>query len=128
MRRGKRHIETEKLTVADANADLGVDMEAAFWEALVRFIAYPELDYDAQSQTISFPNYVPFKQLAAEWLEGIEQGLHDIRICESCEGYFDLDQTDGIFGRPEVQEEFVCMPCAGTMTARAYYERFIERK
>ena len=127
MKRGRREVRVRRITVSEANDELGVDMEAAFWEALVRFIAYPELVYDAKSQTISFPSYVPFRQLAEEWLEGIEQGIHDIRLCEVCEGYFDLDQSEGIFGRPELQEEFICIPCAESMTAKDYYERFIER-
>ena len=38
-----RQVKTESMTVAEANAAVGVDMEAAFWEALVRFIAYPEV-------------------------------------------------------------------------------------
>jgi len=122
-----KRIQRETVTVAQANEILGVDMEPAFWEALVRIIAYPELEYAAGAQEISFPNYIPFQELAREWIEGIEQGIHDIRLCEICAVYFDVDQTDGIFGNAEELTEFICAPCADRMTAREYYDRFATR-
>lgn len=123
-----RQVKTESLTIPQANEELSVEMDVGFWEALVRLIAYPELVFDATTSTIRFPNYVPFRQLASEWIEGIEQGIHDIRICEGCSGYFDIDRSQGIFGRHEEEDEFICRPCAEAMSALTYYERFILRR
>ncbi|MHC4473953.1 MAG: hypothetical protein ACYTDY_19225 [Planctomycetota bacterium] len=123
-----KDIREERLTVAEANEVLGVAMEPDFWEALVRLIDYPELAYDEKAETILFPSYVPFKQLATEWIEGIEAGIYDVRRCEACDRYLDVNRTEGIFGRPDDLEEFICMPCAEQMTAREYFERFVERR
>jgi hypothetical protein len=123
-----RQVRTESLTAAEANAELGVSMDTAFWAALVRLIAYPEVMWDARTSRISFPDYVPFLQLAQEWIDGIEEGLYDIRQCLRCNEYLDVGQTGGIFGLPADLEEFICMPCAERMSAREYFERFIERK
>ncbi len=123
-----RQVKTESMTVAEANAAVGVDMEAAFWEALVRLIAYPEVMWDSRTSVIRFPDYVPFRQLAREWIQGIEDGLYDIRQCLQCDAYCDLSRTDGICGLPSDLEEFICMTCAEAMSAREYYERFIERR
>jgi hypothetical protein len=122
-----RRVEHEKLSVAEANDRLGVDMEPGFWEALVGLISYPELVWEPATESLCYPNYVPFEELAKEWLDGIESGMYDVRQCARCVGYFDVNQTPGIFGRPEELEEFICMGCAEAMTAREYYEKFIER-
>ena len=96
-----RKIKTEVLTIPQANEELGVDMDIGFWEALVRLIAYPELTFDSGSRTIRFPNYVPFRQLAGEWIEGIEQGIHDIRpisikdVCTEVVEYMTLPIVTG---------------------------------
>ena len=120
-----KRIQRETVTVAQANEILGVDMEPAFWEALVRIIAYPELEYAVGAQEISFPNYIPFQELAREWIEGIESGIYDVRLCEHCAKYFDLNETDGIFARPDELEGFICMPCAEKMSAREFFEQYL---
>ena len=122
-----KQIHNRMLSVTEANDRLGVDMEPGFWEALVGMIAYPEVTYVVATQQIQYPDYVPFEELAREWIEGIESGIYDVRMCEICAGYFDLDRTAGIFGTPEELQEYICMPCAESMSARDYYERFIER-
>jgi hypothetical protein len=122
-----KRIEVLRVTPAEANDRLGVDMEPAFWEALVRLIDYPELVWEAAEGSIAYPSYVPFDELAKDFLEGIEQGIHDIRLCEVCGAYCDVDKTDGIFGNVEELTEFICAACADTMTARDYYTRFLAR-
>ena len=52
--------------------------------------------------------------------------IYDVRQCARCVGYFDVNRTPGIFGRPDELEDYICMPCAEAMSAREYYERFIE--
>ena len=120
-----RQVKDRRLSIADANRLLNVDMEPGFWQALVGLINYPELIFDAGSQCIVFPNYVPFRELAAEWIEGIEMGIHDVRLCERCAAYFDVNSTDGIFTDPKELTGFLCMPCAETMTAREYFEQYL---
>ena len=120
-----KEIRSRRLTVLEANHLLGVEMEPLFWEALVRLIEYPELSYHAETETIRFPSYVPFEQLAAEWIEGVEQGLYDLRPCQGCGQYLDVSRTGGIYTDPPACEGFLCLPCAEAMTAREYYERFL---
>jgi len=120
-----KNIETTNLTVGEANERLGVDMEPGFWAALVTMLAYPEVAYDPAADAIRYPNYVPFEELAKEFIEGIEEGIYDIRLCERCAGYFDLNRTEGIFSHPAELEGFICMPCAETLTAREYFENYL---
>ncbi len=120
-----RQIRTEKLPGAEANRLLKVAMEPGFWESLVRLIAYPELRYDPATQTLSFPSYVPFEQLARDWIEGIEQGLNDVRQCQHCRHYFDVGRDPGIYAEPKEARGFVCMKCAESMTAREFYEKYM---
>ncbi|MEN8151110.1 MAG: hypothetical protein ABFS86_14940 [Planctomycetota bacterium] len=120
-----KRIETVTLSIAEVNEQLGVDMEPGFWEALVTMLAYPELTYDPAGQSIRFPDYVPFRELAGEFIEGMEGGIYDIRLCERCAGYFDLNRTEGIFSDPAEMEGFLCMPCAEAMTAREFYEKHL---
>lgn len=122
-----KQIRDETLTVAQANERLGIEMEPAFWEALIRLIDYPELVYDAGTQTIRFPGYVPFDELAKEWIEGIEGGIYDVRQCERCAQYFDIHVAEGIFGDLAERNEFICRPCADAMTAREYFDRYVAR-
>jgi hypothetical protein len=120
-----KEIKVERITVAGANDLLGVDMEPGFWEAVIGLIGYPELTFEPASQTICFPGYVPFQALAKEWIDGIEAGLYDIRLCERCAAYFDLNHTDGIFANPTDLSGFICMPCAEAMSAREYFEKHL---
>lgn len=124
---GKREIRDVRLTVAQANEELGVDMEPAFWEALVGMLSYPDVSYDPKTQTIRYPEFVPFGQLAKEWIEGIEQGIYDVRRCVRCAGYFDLSRADGIFTDPEERTGFLCGSCADSITAREFHDRYLAR-
>ena len=122
-----KNIRQTSLSVTAANQALNVDFEARMWEFMVTMMNYPELEFDTTTDSICFMNYVPFETLAKEWIAGINEGTYDIRNCEVCAGYFDVNKTDGIYGNPADLEEFICFPCAERMTAREYYERFIER-
>ena len=122
-----KNIKQESLSVTAVNQALNVDLEANMWEFIIRMINYPELKFDPATDSICFMGYVPFKSLAKEWIAGINEGIYDVRSCECCAGYFDVNKTDGIYGNPDDLEEFICFPCAERMTAREYYERFIER-
>ena len=121
-----RRVKDQRLSIADANRLLTVDMEPAFWQAIVGLINYPELAFDVGSQCIVFPDYVPFRELASEWIEGIESGIHDVRLCERCAKYFDVNRTDGIYTNPRDLAGFLCMPCAETLTARQYFEEYLK--
>ena len=121
-------ITGESLSVAAANEMLAVELEPAMWAFIVRMINYPELKFAADKSVIMIDGYVPFKELAKEWVSGIADGSYDVRICESCAAYFDVNAEEGIYGKPEEFEEYICLPCAGDMSALAYYQRFIERR
>lgn len=122
-----KNVRQESLSVTKANQALNVDLEASMWEFIVSMINYPELEFDSATDSICFIGYVPFKALAKELIAGINDGTYDVRNCACCAGYFDVNKTDGIYGNPQDFEEFICFPCAERMTAREYYERFIER-
>ena len=121
-------ITGEALSIAAANDMLEAELEPAMWAFIVRMINYPELKFDADKSVIMIDGYVPFKELAKEWVSGIADGSYDVRKCESCAAYFDVNAEEGIYGKPEEFEEYICLPCAGDMSAFAYYQRFIERQ
>ena len=100
-------IQQESLTAAEANQMLAVELEPAMWAFIVRMINYPELAFDAQKATILIDGYVPFKELAKEWVTGIADGSYDVRKCESCSAYFDINAEEGIYGKPEDFEEYI---------------------
>lgn len=122
-----KNVKEESLSVSAANQALTVNLEARMWKFIVRTINYPELRFDSTTDSICFMSYIPFTTLAKEWIAGNTEGLYDVRKCEDCGEYFDVNKTDGIYGNPGDLEEFICFPCAERMTAREYYERFIER-
>ena len=121
-------ITGEALSIAAANDMLEAELEPAMWAFIVRMINYPELKFDADKSVIMIDGYVPFKELAKEWVSGIADGSYDVRKCESCAAYFDVNAEEGIYGKPEEFEEYICLPCAGDMSALVYYQRFIERQ
>jgi hypothetical protein len=120
-------IKQESLTVAEANQALGVEFEPGLWALIVKMLNYTGLTFDAKQNTVNFEGFIPFTELAKEWVVGMQDGTYDVQTCQSCGAYFDINTADGIYGKPDVFEEFVCMPCAETMTAKAYYQRFVER-
>ncbi len=122
-----QHIQQETLTIAEANKNHSVELDSAMWAFIVKAINYRELTFDAEAELIHIDGYVPFKELAKEWINGIADGSFDVRKCEVCTAYFDINKEDGIYGNPESFEEYICMPCAEKMTAREYYQRFIEK-
>ncbi|PID47758.1 MAG: hypothetical protein CSB47_00170 [Proteobacteria bacterium] len=120
-------IQQKSLTVAEANQALGVEFEADLWALVVRMMKYPDVTFDTASNTINFEGFVPFVELAKEWVSGISDGTYDAQQCQGCGAYFDINATDGIYGKPDDFEAFICIPCAEKMTAREYYQRFVER-
>ncbi|MGB1309989.1 MAG: hypothetical protein ACPG47_02205, partial [Leucothrix sp.] len=120
-------IKQESLTVTEANQALNVELEPALWAFIVKMINYPELVFDAQSNIITFEGFIPFKELAKEWIIGINNNTYDVQKCQGCGAFFDINTADGIYGKPDDFEAFICIPCADTMTARAYYLRYIEQ-
>lgn len=122
-----QHIQQESLTIAEANKSHNVDLDASMWAFIVKAIDYRELSFDSKTDVIHIDGYVPFTELAKEWIKGIADGSFDVRKCEVCMVYFDVNKEEGIYGKPDNFEEYICMPCAEKMTARGYYERFIER-
>ena len=120
-------IQQESLTVAEANESLNVDLESALWAFIVKMINYPELSFDEKTNVITYEGFVPFKELAKEWIVGINDNTYDVQKCQGCGAYFDINTAEGIYGKPDDLEAFICIPCAGNMTALDYYKRFIEQ-
>ncbi len=121
-------ITKELLSIDEANQALNSNLNPAMWEFIVRVINYPELRFNKESQCIHIDGYVPFRELAQEWIDGINKGSYDVRACEKCTAYFDVNTTDGIYGKPDDFEEFICIPCAKQMSALDYYQHYIERQ
>jgi len=119
-------IEQKTLTIAEANESLNVDLEPALWAFIVKMINYPELTFDANAKVISYEGFVPFTELAKEWIVGINDNTYDVQKCQGCEAYFDINTAEGIYGKPDDLEAFICIPCADKMTAREYYQRYVE--
>jgi hypothetical protein len=122
-----KNVKEESLSTAEANQMFGVKYPMGIWKFIVKMIDYPEVTFDSATGSICFIGYVPFRALAEEWVNGINEERYDVRPCEHCGSYFDLNTTDGIYGKPDDFEEFICDPCSELMTAKEYYKRFIVR-
>jgi len=123
-----KNVRQETLSVTAANQAIDTELASGMWAFIIKALKYPELEFNQKTDSILYMGYVPFLELAKEYLAGIEEGTFDVRNCECCADYFDINKTDGIYGNPDQLEEFICFPCAEKMTARKYYERFIERQ
>ena len=122
-----QHIQTETLTIEELNKSHNVELDSAMWAFIIKAISYRELTFDDKTKLVHIDGYVPFTELAKEWINGIADGSFDVRKCELCEAYFDINKEEGIYGKPDDFEEYICMSCAEKMTAREYYQRFIEK-
>lgn len=122
-----QEIKQETLTIAEANQSLNVDLEPALWAFIVKMINYPELSFNESTKVIAYEGFVPFKELAKEWITGINDNTYDVQKCQGCEAFFDINTAEGIYGKPDDFEAFICIPCADKMTAREYYQRYIEQ-
>jgi len=119
-------IQEESLTIAEANESLGVELEPGLWAFIVKMINYPELSFDDKANIITYEGFVPFKELAKEWIVGINDNTYDVQKCQGCGAFFDINTAEGIYGKPDDFEKFICIPCADKMTAREYYQAYIE--
>jgi len=119
-------IQQVSLTVAQANQSLEVALESGLWAFIVKKINYPELSFDANTDTITYEGFVPFKELAKEWIIGINNNTYDVQKCQGCGAFFDINAEEGIYGKPDEFDAFICIPCADKMTAREYYQTYIE--
>ena len=120
-------IKKESLSVAEANQSLNVDLEPGLWHFIVKMINYPELSFDEQASIISYEGFVPFKELAKEWIVGINDNTYDVQKCQGCEAFFDINTAEGIYGKPDDLDAFICIPCAKKMSALHYYQNYVER-
>ena len=120
-------VQQESMTVAEANQSLSVELEPAMWSFIVKMINYPELVFDEKTHLITFEGFVPFKELAKEWIVGINDNTYDVQMCQGCQRYFDINTAEGIYGKPDDFECFICIPCAESMSAREYYQQYIEQ-
>ena len=119
-------IKEESLTIEEANQALEVALEPGLWAFIVKMINYPELSFDDKTNVISYEGFVPFKELAKEWIVGINDNTYDVQKCQGCGAFFDINTAEGIYGKPDDLEAFICIPCAEKMTAREYYQRYVE--
>ncbi len=122
-----QEIKQETLSIAEANKSLNVDLEPALWAFIVKMINYPELSFNESTNVIAYEGFVPFKELAKEWIAGINDNTYDVQKCQGCQAFFDINTAEGIYGKPDDFEAFICIPCADKMTAREYYQRYIEQ-
>lgn len=71
-------IKQESLTVAEANQALGVEFEPGLWALIVKMLNYTGLTFDAKHNTVNFEGFIPFTELAKEWVIGMQDGTYEI--------------------------------------------------
>ena len=72
----------------------------------------------------------PLDREETTWARRLDQAGVPSKIhgkIDFCGEYQDVNETDGIFGDPAELEEFICLPCAESMTAREFYEKHLTR-
>jgi len=110
-------------TLEEANTLVADDFNVNYWIFIVKSMNYQEIQFDSKKQQISCPDFIPFKDLAVEVINDLKKNRIDIKVCESCKSYFNINDEDGIFGNPDTFERFICKICSEKMSAKAFYEK-----
>ena len=92
---------------------------------IVQNINYPEIRCDTNSDQITCPGFIPFRDLALEVVSDLERKVDDVKDCRVCKQYFDINKEGGIFGDPDKLENFICQDCSTKISAREFYEKYM---
>ena len=122
----RKDLKTIRRTVGEANTQIKKDFSPAYWAFLISYVGYGEVTFDTQAQQIAFAEYIPLKDLLAEFLTKRENGSIAVTHCRICEQYFDMNTADGIFGDTVELARFICRSRATTLTAWDFYQQHLK--
>ena len=117
----KSPIKTYSLQ--EANVFVQKDFSVNYWVFIVQIISYPDIKCDPENGQITCPDFIPFKDLALEVIRDLECRTKDIKECQVCSMYFDINKEEGIFGDPNKLNNFICDGCSKKITAKEFYEQ-----
>jgi hypothetical protein len=112
-------------TRSEANLLAQKDYSAHYWIFIIQNMNYPEITYDLEADIISCPGFIPFRELAVEVINDLENHNSDIKDCKVCTMFFNVNTEDGIFGDPANMDSFICNPCSKKISAKEFYESFM---
>lgn len=123
--KSKHNQQFNTLTSTEANDLVKKNFDANYWAFIVKNMNYPEITINPTNEKISFPDFIPFKDLANEVIVDLEKTKNEIKICRVCEMYFNINNEDGIFGDPSKLQNFICSECSKKMSAKDFYDNFM---
>ena len=110
----------------DANTLVKRDFSANYWLFVIQNMNYPEVKYDTDQSQITCPGFIPFKDLALEVISDLERNKDNVKECQVCNMYFDINSGDGIFGDPDNLERYICSGCSEKISAKEFYEKYMD--
>jgi len=121
-----KHLKESSWTIEQANQQIKQEYDEQYWQFLVRLINIKEVNWNANSKTIVFAEYIPLKTLFNEVLERIPTEEFIVEKCYVCQHYFNVNKDDGIFGDTEKLTHFICKKCAHSLTAWEFYQNHLK--
>jgi hypothetical protein len=109
----------------EANTFVKRDFSANYWIFVIQNMNYPEIKCDQKTGEITCPGFIPFKDLALEVIIDLERNKNNVKECQVCNHYFDINKGDGIFGDPDNLERFICNGCSHKISANEFYEKYL---
>ncbi len=122
----KSNQQFNKFSLNEANLLVKKNFKSNYWVFIIKNMNYPEIKYDHGSEQISCPDFIPFRDLALEVISDLERKQDDVRKCQVCGQYFDVNMEEGIFGDPDNLDRFICSACSRKISAREFYEKYME--
>lgn len=118
-----KNVRNQTTNVAELNVALGRSFDLDYWQFVFEKIGYSEITFDRQSGDVTYPEFVPMRELVESVLDDLDR--IPTASCEVCRGRFDLNENQGIFGDPERLKKFVCQACSETLSAREFYFTYL---
>ncbi|MBF0454237.1 MAG: hypothetical protein HQL72_05385 [Magnetococcales bacterium] len=110
----------------EANTLIKQQFDAKYWLFIIQNMNYPEISFDTANNAISCPGFIPFRDLALEVVADLDRQKSDVKKCQVCQHFFDVNKEEGIFGDPEKLERFICKACSQNISARTFYENYLQ--
>jgi len=120
-----KNIKTISWKITEANEQVEQELDEKYWDFLINRINYKEISFDAKKKEIVFAAFIPVRDIIIETLEEIEKGYIDVLQCRVCEGYFDINKNEGIFGDPQKLKHFICDKCSRNISAKDFYDKHL---